>query len=498
MTAAVQDREQEPFFERLHARDACFLSFERPDLHMHVGATAIFEVGSLRTPTGDLDIERLRRYMASRLPLNPRCTQRIARVPLLRAPVWIDDHDFDIANHTRLARVAAPGGTAELQALAGELISRRLDRTKPLWEVWFVDGLEDPNHFAVVVKFHHCMADGLAAIEFTRRFLSTEPSATFEETGPLRLRPVPGSFTLLRHELGRVVRFPLVAARTLGRLASDGEARGTLLAKLRAMADTIWIGLRPTSNTRINQRVGPARRFDWTVIDLKDIRQLRKRYGGSLNDVSLGIVTGGMVRIFTERGHRPPKLRAMAPTSALSREELQSSLGNRVYAPLIDLPLRTNRLDERMQRIQRTSQARARTRQGLGWDAMSDLASWTGVRTQQVFMWLSAHLRTYNVILTLVPGPHTPLYLLDAKMVEVYPVLPLLDRQTMTLGVMRYTGKLYWGTVYTPEYLENFPLFIPRLQASLEELLADAGASDSSNGATPGTYMTEPAEPSTP
>jgi WS/DGAT/MGAT family acyltransferase len=495
MTAPHEhDAPQRPFFERLHARDACFLSFERADLHMHVGATAIFEAGSLRTPSGDLDIERIRSYMSSRLPLNPRCTQRIARVPVLRAPVWIDDHSFDITNHVQLARVADPGGVAELQALAGELISRPLDRSRPLWEVWFIDGLANPHQFGVVVKFHHCMADGLAAIEFTRRFLATEPLQTFDEPQPLRLRPAPSGATLLRHELGRVVRFPAVAAQTFARLGRERDARQSLAAKLRAMIDTIWIGLRPTSNTGINRRVGPARRFDWAVIDLKDIRQLRKRYGGSLNEVSLGLVSGAMVRIFTDRGDRPPKLRAMAPTSALSRDELQSSLGNRVYAPLIDLPLRTTDLDERMRRIQRGAQARARTRQGLGWDAMSDLASWTGVRTQQLFMWLSAHLRTYNVILTLVPGPHTPLYLLDAKMVEVYPVLPLLDRQTMTLGVMRYTGKLYWGTVYTPEYLEAFPLFIPRLQASLAELLAEVEAETPATAEdAPAAFMTEPA-----
>ncbi len=474
MTSPDHGGDQAPYFQRLHARDACFLSFERDDLHMHVGATAIFQGGSFRTASGDLDIDRLRRYLSSRLPLNPRCTQRIARVPVLRAPVWVDDHEFNIENHVYLARVADPGGTAELQALAGEIISRQLDRSRPLWEVWFVDGLANRDQFGVVVKFHHCMADGLAAIEFTRRFLSTEPLETFEDGGPLPPRPLPSSGALVRNELGRVVRFPRVAAGKLSGIAREREPRGRLLAKLRAMADTIWIGLWPTSKTPINQRVGPTRRFDWTVVDLKDIRALRRRHGGSLNDVSLGIITGGMTRIYAGHGKRPPKLRAMAPTSALSREELQQSLGNRVYAPLIDLPLRTSGLGARMQRIQRTAAARQRTRQGLGWDAMSDLAEWTGVRTQQLFMWLSAHLRTYNVILTLVPGPHQPLYLLDSEMVEVYPVLPLLDRQTMTLGVMRYAGKLYWGTVYSPEYLESFPLFVPALRESLEELLEDA------------------------
>jgi diacylglycerol O-acyltransferase / wax synthase len=472
------------FFQRLPARDACFLAFERPDLHMHVGATAIFEPGTLRAPSGALDFDRITRYMESRLALIPRCRQRIERVPILRAPGWVDDPDFDVHNHIRLAHVAAPGGEAELQALAGELISLQLDRSRPLWEIWFVDGLAD-GRIAAVVKFHHCMADGLAAIEFTRRFLSTEPSTTFEDAGPWQPRAIPRGPVLVRNELSRWLGLPVRIARGLHKSLRTRDARRLFVAKLRSLVVTIVMGLKPPSRTPLQQRVGPERRFAWTRVPMRDIRGLRQHYGGSLNDVCLGVVSGGMSRVFEQWGGRarPPRVRAMAPTSALSREELHTELGNRVYAPLVDLHLDAPDAQSRMQRIQDSTRRLAKNQQGLGWDVMSDLAEFTGVRTQQLFMWLSATLRSYNVILTLVPGPHYPLYLLDAKLIEAFPILPLLDRQTVTCGIFRYTGTLHWGIVSTPEYAEHFPPFVPQLEAALAEYLAEARGTAGSTAA---------------
>lgn len=466
------------YFQRLPARDACFLAFERPDLHMHVGATAIFEAGSLRTAPGALDIDRITRYMESRLTLIPRCRQRIKRVPFLRAPGWVDDPDFDIYNHIHLAYVPAPGGEAELQALTGDLISRQLDRSRPLWEVWFIDGLAD-GRIAAVVKFHHCMADGLAAIEFTRRFLSTEPSTSFEDAASWQPRETPRGLTLVGRELGRWIGLPVRIGRAISNTGRTRDRRLLFVAKLRSLVVTIWMGLRPPSRTPLQRRVGPQRRFGWTRVEMRDIRALRQYYGGSLNDVCLGVVSGGMSRVFDQWGGlaKPPRLRAMAPTSALSREELHSELGNRVYAPLVDLHLDAPDARARMRRIRASTQRLAKNQQGLGWEVMSDLAEFAGVRTQQLFMWLSAKLRSYNVILTLVPGPHYPLYLLDAQLLEAYPILPLLDHQTVTCGVFRYTGTLHWGIVSTPEYAEHFPPFVPQLEAALAEYLAEARGS---------------------
>ena len=466
-------------FERVPARDACFLAFERTDLHMHVGGVAIFEAGSLRLTSGMLDLDRIRRYMTGCMESVPRCRQRIARVPFFGTVVWVDDAQFDIGRHVHLVRAPGAGTQADLQTIAGDIFSRPLDRQRPLWEFWFVDGLADRGRFAVVVKLHHCMADGRASIEFMRRFLSTSPDVTFADTEPppYRPRPLPTDAALLRHEALRWLRAPAQLARALGHLVRDPGARADLGAKLRGAAATIWTVLRVTARSSLNRRVGPNRRFAWTAIDMKEVRTLRARYGGSVDDAALGVLTGALERLFAAHSNddHPTRLRAMAPTSALTRQELQS-FGNRVRAPLVTLPLWERSLDERMRRIQKEKEALARHHQGLGWDVLMDVAAWAGTFSQQALMWLATRIRAYNVILTLVPGPHFPLYLMGSKMVELHPMLPLLDHQTVAVGVLRYMGRLHWGVVSAPEYAESFPPLASQIDASLSELLGSAHA----------------------
>jgi WS/DGAT/MGAT family acyltransferase len=250
-------------YDPLPNRDSAFLFFETPTTHMHLGGTAIFAAGPLATRDGGVDIDRIRAHISSRLHLIPRYRQRLAWVPVEQRPVWVDDEHFNLAYHVRHTSLPRPGDEEQLKRLTGRINSQQLDRQRPLWEVWIVEGLEG-GRFALVVKTHHCMADGITALEILTVLLSANPDEPLEPAPPWTPRPVPAAAVLLRDEMLRRAAAPLdVLRRATRALRSPGRTRAELAERLGAVWQTAGAGLPPPAETPLNRPIGPHRRFDW-------------------------------------------------------------------------------------------------------------------------------------------------------------------------------------------------------------------------------------------
>src|SRR5256886_4485450 len=250
-------------YERFSAQDSSFLVFEDPNTHMHLGGIAIFDPGPLATADGGVDIERIRRHVESRLHWIPRYRQRVAYVPLERHPVWVDDDHFNLSYHVRHTSLPRPGDEEQLKRLAGRIMSQRLDRRRPLWEIWIVEGLEG-GRFAMISKTHHCMVDGVAAVDLLAVLLSPTPEHPLEEGPAWVPRPSPTPLTLLRDEALRQVRRPIGLARWLGSTLQTPEvAPDRVLERVSAARPTISAGLRGAARTPPNQPNGPHRPLGW-------------------------------------------------------------------------------------------------------------------------------------------------------------------------------------------------------------------------------------------
>jgi WS/DGAT/MGAT family acyltransferase len=435
--------------ERLSALDASFLALEDASAHMHIGAVALFEAAPLARPGGGIDFDRIQRLMEAGMYRLPRYRQRLARIPLLDHPVWVDDDRFNLAYHLRHTHLPLPGDERQLKRLAGRIMSQQLDRTKPLWEMWVVEGLEG-DRFAVITKVHHCMIDGVGSVELTGSVmrLTPDPDPRLEEPAPRWIpRPVPSPRQLLAGELSRRALDPLVAAARLHRALRDPRGAGdSLLDSLRGIGEALAAGLRPASPTPLNVEIGPHRRFDWTSMDLAAVKAIRSRLGGTVNDVVLAIVAGALRKFLRRRGEAVERLdfRAMVPVNVRTRSE-RASLGNRVAMLLARLPLDERDPAGRLARVVRATTELKHSRQALGVQTLEELSDHTFTTLFMLFARVAAGSRPFNLVVTNVPGPQFPIYILGARMVACYPLVPLYRNQALGIALFSYDGRLWWG-----------------------------------------------------
>lgn len=434
-------------YERLGAMDSSLLVFETPETHMHLGGVAIFEAGPLEAPSGGIDIARVQALIAARLHLIPRYRQRLAWIPFHNHPVWVDDEHFNLSYHIRHTSLPRPGDEPQLKRLTGRLMSQQLDRGRPLWEAWIVEGLEG-NRFALVTKIHHCMADGIAAVDLLTVLLNPSPDETVEEPASWIPRPVPRPGELLRDELARQLRTPLDALESLREafrhpLRAVGEAGDVVVAAL----ELIGRGLPSPPETPLNQPIGPHRRFDWTGVDLHDVKAVKNQLGGTVNDVVLTTVTLALARFLERRGLSVESLedyRVIIPVNVRTAEE-RGVTNNRASAWLTALPL-AERDPVRCYRRIRTTTARLKaTKQALGPDAFLRLAEGVNPLLVTLGVRLTARLKPYNLIITNVPGPPLPVYMLGSRLLTGYPLAPLFENQGLAVALFSYDGKLFFG-----------------------------------------------------
>lgn len=466
-------------YERLRALDNSFLLLERPNAHMHVASTAIHEMGPLRTVDGGVDVDLIRRGVAGVLHRLPRYRQKLAWIPFENSPVWIDDEGFSLDYHIRHTSLPRPGDEEQLKKLAARIQAQPLDRARPLWELWVVEGLED-ERFAVISKVHHCMIDGVAGVDLMNVLMSPDPDAEILEAPPFVPRPAPSQAELVRDELMRRLRLPFEAVRDLSKLLGAAEdTRRDVLVRARAVIETLGASLRPASPTPLNQPIGPHRRHAWWTLDLADVKRIRRAFGGSINDTVLTIVTGAVRRFLAYRRVEPSELdfRVLAPVSVRDESE-RGRLGNRVSAWFVPLPLDEPDPREQLRILSdRTAELRA-AKGAVAAQVLTQAAEWTPATLLSLGARNATRLQPFNLVVTNVPGPQVPLYLLGAHMLEIYPVVPLAEGLGLGIALFSYEGRLHWGLNADYELVPDLERFIEFAQEAAAELLAAVEAEE--------------------
>jgi WS/DGAT/MGAT family acyltransferase len=459
------------YYERLSAMDASFLGIEDGNCHMHVGGVMIFDAVPLRRPTGGIDIERIRKTIHARLHLVPRFRQRLAYIPLERIPVWVDDDRFRLSYHVRHTALPLPGDERVLKRMVGRIMSAPMDRKRPLWEMWVVEGL-DGDRFALVSKTHHCMIDGISGADLMSVIMSPYPENEPGAPQPWRARPRPSGVELVLDELVRRATQPLTAIQAVSEAIRNPDSQmRTLGDAFGGMMEAFAPALNPGSKTPLNVEVGPHRRFDWTEMRVADLKAVKNVLGGTLNDVVLATVSGALRMLFTQRGLSPDELdiRAMVPVSVRTQDE-RGQLGNRVTQLTAPLPVNLDDPVERLHAVRETTAGLKESRQALGGEVLTAISEWTVPNLLVQAVRLAARTRPYNLIVTNVPGPQIPLYMQGATMRTAYPVVPLFENLALVVGLFSYNGGLYWGVNADWEQIHDLHDFILAIESSFREL----------------------------
>ena len=459
------------YYERLSALDATFLDLDDAASHMHVAAALLFDAAPLRAPHGGLDMERIRAYVESRLPHIPRYRQRLAHVPLEGHPVWVDDDRFNLFYHVRHTALPKPGQERQLKRLCGRFLSQKLDFTKPLWEIWVIEGLEG-DRFAMVVKAHHAMVDGIAGMQILQVLMAPSPSTTFDPAPPWVPRPAPSPAQLVVGELWRRGTGAVGAIRMgVDAVRAPGETLRTVREAGQGMLEALQGASTPASATPINPSIGPHRRFDWLRFPLDEVKEVKRQLGGTVNDVVLATVVGAARRFLGARGAETGGLdfRALVPVSVRA-EGQRGQAGNRVVNYIAPLPIDEGDPRRRYARVVETTEALKQSRVVQGSELLEELADWTARAWLSQVLRLAARRRVYNIVVTNVPGPQMPLYLLEAPLRESYPMVPLFENQAVGVALFSYAGGLYWGVSADWDAIPDLHDFVTALQDEFQGL----------------------------
>ncbi|HLY37153.1 MAG TPA: wax ester/triacylglycerol synthase family O-acyltransferase [Candidatus Binatia bacterium] len=463
-------------YERLSAMDASFLGIEDESAHMHVGAVMLFDAAPLRTADGGIDIDRIRRAVHSRLHLVPRFRQRVAYVPWEGVPVWVDDDRFRLAYHVRHTALPRPGDDRVLKRLVGRIMSQPLDRTRPLWEMWVVEGLEG-DRFALISKTHHCMVDGVSGADLMAVLLDAAPDGEVGIPKPWTPRRPPSGVRLLFDATARRIGQPATALwAAFDAVRTPRAALHTVREAAGGLGELFGPAFDPVSRTPFNVEIGPHRRFDWTAMRVADLKAVKNALGGTLNDVVLATVSGALRAFIGQRGVDPDamKIRAMVPVSVRTQEQ-HGTLGNRVTQ--INAPIPVHLVDPaaRLDAVRVTLAGLKESRQALGGEMLTAIGEWTVPNVLVQAVRLASRVRPYNLVVTNVPGPQIPLYLQGALMRTAYPVVPLFEGYALVVGLFSYNGGLYWGINADWEQLPDLHDFVLMLEDAFVELQRAAG-----------------------
>ena len=466
------------YSERLSAQDNSFLLMETPNCHMHVSSTLIYESAQLRGGEGGVDFERIKQATASYLHLIPRYRQKLHFIPLENHAVWVDDRHFSLDYHVRHTALPKPGTEAQLKKLSARIMAQPLDRTRPLWETWIVEGLEG-DRFAVITKIHHCMIDGSSGVDIAQIMMSTDPSTTIPESPAFAPRPAPENSELLRDEVWRRASLPLQILKGLNAFVAETEDLATeVTARAKILWDTLGQGLR-ASSTPMNGPPSPHRKFDWYEMPLSDVKAIRKGFDCSVNDVVLTIVTGAVREFLKMRGACPEDLefKISAPVS-IRKENEHGKLGNRVSSWVISLPVDEDDPHRQLERIHATTQELKRTNQALGVEMIMKLAEFAP--SSLLSLGAQSVSGPINSIVTNVPGPQVPLYLQGAKLVSLFPQVPLLGEMGLGIALMSYDGKICWGFNANPDVIPDLAKFVTFIEATVHRIAKSANVDLSS------------------
>jgi len=467
-------------YEPLSYLDASFLALETKNSHMHVTAVALFDAAPLKADEGGIDIDRIRSHIDSKLQYIPRYRQRLEWVPYDRRPVWVDDDRFDFDYHVRHTSLPRPGTDDQLKELAGRVVSTKLDRAKPLWELWVVEGLSQ-DRWAIIAKIHHCMIDGMSGVDLTTILLNVVPDGELEDSPAWAPRPAPTPMQLAVAEAARFTRRMIDGLTNVGEMVRDGKMiTDRALDKSAAALSSLRSGWLSTSaETPLNPDLGPSRRFNWTDMELADVKSIKNSLGGSVNDVVLAITAGAVRHFLLDfRDFEPSAVafRAMNPVSTRSPSE-QGHMGNQVAMWLVDLPIGEPDPGARYEAIKKSTANLKETNQALGAATIVELSSGTPITLLSLASRLAGpRIRPFNMTVTNIPGPQFPMYFLESQMLANYPMVPLWAQHGVGVALFSYNGRLLWGVQADYDTLPDSADFVAAIHTAFHELRSLAAA----------------------
>ena len=469
--------------DRLTGLDSSFLHLERESAHMHVAGCAVF-AGS--APAYD----DLIAVIESRLHLVPRYRQRLAFVPLGQGrPVWVDDPHFQVRYHVRHTALPRPGGESELKRLAGRVFSQSLDRSRPLWELWLVEGLAG-RRFALLTKTHHALVDGVSGVDIATVLFdsSPEPVPVSPPDHDWVARPLPSRAQLLADALLERTTVPAEVMRGVRATVRGPRAVATRAGKaVGSVSALAWTGMKAAPSSPFNQRIGPHRRFTWVRADLGRFKAIKNSVGGTVNDVVLAVVADALGRYLRLHGRSTEGvgLRAMVPVSVRADIE-RGALGNRVAAMWATLPVGPEDPVERLHTISEAMVGVKQSGQAVGAEILTAVSGFAPPTIMAQAARLQARQRLFNLVITNVPGPQFPLYLLGRELESIYPMVPLAENTAVGIAILSYNGQLNFGLVGDYDALADIEVLADELRSSIDELAAAAGVAPAAPGGVSG------------
>ena len=470
--------------DRLSALDASFLYLEHPTTPMHVGAVALF-----RRPRTGLKYHDLLRLIEQRITLVPRYRQKVRHVPVsLARPVWVDDLDFDLTYHVRRSALPKPGSDRSLNELIARLMSRPLDHTRPLWEMYLVEGLAR-NRVAVLTKTHQALVDGISAIDIAQVILDVSPTPRDDYSQPWQPRREPSKVRMVTDAVTEAWTRPAEVIDNFRVVAGDAAATaGKVVEVVEQVADVVRTAFRRAPGSPLNVAVSQQRRFAVARTDLDDYRRIRAEYGCAVNDVVLAVVSGAMRNWLLSRGEPvtasstvramvPLSVRGEADSAAASSGTLAGTLGNRVSSFLVDLPVGEPNPVVRLHQVAHQMREHTGTGRSVGAETLVAIGGFApptlhalGARAASGFS-----KRVFNLVVTNVPGPQVPLYAAGAKMLEMFPVVPLAKGQALAVGMTSYDGGVFYGFNADRDAMGDVEMLAGMIPESLDELLGSLG-----------------------
>ncbi len=457
--------------DRLSPMDVSFLYMETPTTAMHVGGVAIFQ-----PPSTGFDYDRLVELISERITLVPRYRQKVKLIPgRIANPVWVDDESFDVTYHVRRSALPKPGTDAQLRDLVGRLQGRPLDRNRPLWEIYLVEGLER-GRVGIITKTHHAMVDGIAAVDIGTVMLDLTPEPREVPADDWRPSREPGRGALVVGAVTDLVKRPTQAIDTTRSAIVDvrataGKVAGVASGVLQSVASMA----KPAPSSPLNVRIGEQRRFAMADTDLDDYKRIRKTHGGTINDVVLATVSGALRSWLLTRGesvNAATTIRAMIPVSV--RSEGQSSQpGNRVSSYFVDLPVGEGNPVMRLHQVSFAMRGHKESGQSVGADALVQMSGFAPPTIHSLGARVASSMtrRLFNVVVTNVPGPQFPLYAAGARMLAMYPVVPLAKGQAVSIGLNSYDGGVFYGLNADRDAMPDIDVLADLIEESLSELV---------------------------
>lgn len=453
--------------DRMSPQDASFLHVENDVNHMHIASVAIFE----GLPP---DYDEIVSMVRSKLRLVPRYRQKVRFVPLeLGRPVWIDDSHFNLRYHIRHTALPSPGSDEQLRNLVGRVMSQQLDRAKPLWELWVVEGLEE-DRWAILSKNHHCMVDGVSGTDLLTVVMDQTPDPERELEQPWEPEPEPTAAELVRSSLRERTMRPSEVVRSV-RAAFRGPRR--VLAELREFGlgmSSFGSFLNPNVESSLNGPIGPHRRWTWAQTTIAEVKKVRTAHGGTVNDVVLSIITRGFRELLMKRGEpvEDRVVRTLVPVSVRKPDE-QGAYNNRVSAMFAELPVGVSDPVERLAAIRSQMDDLKESKQAVAAETLTSLSGFAPPMLLALGARLFARLdqATVQTVTTNVPGPQTPLYAAGRRMLTARPYVPLAGSVRIGVAIFSYAGQLNFGITGDFEGAPDIDVLAHGIETGMQELL---------------------------